>query len=402
MPVLKHKGELSLGLALLGLCATTLLSPIHPTWWFSILQQGFEAATVGALADWLAVKMLFDEITIGGIRIVPASGIIPRKQEAIAKGAGRLVAEEWLSSDTIQRILDEIDFTEMLADELGRWRQSDRFSVFRRRLGEALADWLDEMETRDRVSRWLEENLGKISVSTWFVKHGTPMDVERNLERLLPEAIERLLEMTASAEVYEAILGRMRAEQKGLLKQLFFDPEDATKKTLLQINDFFREIQYSPDHPLRKKLARSVYDWMQEPALDQVIRDLMKRMAESNWLDERLNEWAGALRAGNGSATRALERLADEIVVHVEKVLVGTLKAELNATIREWVGRLIAGYHGKVSSLVEQNIRSLSPEAMKEQFKSRTYDDMQWIRVNGAVAGFFIGCCLGALHVLFS
>ena len=75
-------------------------------------------------------------------------------------------------------------------------------------------------------------------------------------------------------------------------------------------------------------------------------------------------------------------------------------KKIVNEKVISVIGEVINRNHHLIGEMVEKNLSSLSPEQIKEQFRIRTYDDMQWIRVNGAVAGFAIGIVIGILRVL--
>ena len=75
-------------------------------------------------------------------------------------------------------------------------------------------------------------------------------------------------------------------------------------------------------------------------------------------------------------------------------------KTGINQKVIAVVGEIVSKNHYKIGELVEKNLSALSPDEIKNQFKARTYDDMQWIRVNGAVAGFMIGLIIGTVRWL--
>jgi uncharacterized membrane protein YheB (UPF0754 family) len=76
----------------------------------------FVSALIGLLTNYIAVKMLFRPYRpkyIGKWRIPFTPGIVPRRQEALAKGLGRMVSESLVQTEDLKKALlsDEISKT---------------------------------------------------------------------------------------------------------------------------------------------------------------------------------------------------------------------------------------------------------------------------------------------------
>lgn len=370
-----------------------------------VLQHGFEAATVGGAADWLAVKMIFDEIKIAGVRIVPASGIIPRKQKIIARGAGELVAREWLSAESVARALREFDFAGSLAEYV-----SQRPDIIDRQIDRLLhgsVEWLNDTANEHRLGDWLATKAARFRVSGWLAKVIDHDGLAHAVHGLVPPVAEALRQGLSTPEVYDIVLRKMQAEQKGFFRQLFFDPEEATEKALLKGMEFLRELQEQEDHPVRLRLIRAAEEWLdsvrRDPEtptrLDDAVRDLIGDSGQrSRSIVAYVRELIESQEQNVQSGLRQwLKQMAAEAI---EK-LRSAWSAAFNDRVRHVIGDLLARHHDRIASIVEDNLNRMSPEEIKTQFKQRTYDDMQWIRVNGAVAGFVIGVIIGLLRVVF-
>ncbi len=403
--LVRHKGELSFLTALTGLAGVTCIQHLFPSEFPAlvlVLQHGFEAATVGGAADWLAVKMIFDEIKIGNVRIVPASGIIPRKQKTIARGAGQLVAKEWLSAESVTHALQDFDFAGALTDyveERPDWVDRQIDNILR-----LASEWLSDEANVRQIADWIGKSGSGIRLSKLLANSVGDDGVARALHSVIPSVADALREGLASPEVHRIVLEKMQAEQKGFFRQLFFDPEEATEKTLLKAMEFLREVQEQEDHPIRIRIVSAAVSWLdavrRDPSrstkLDDAVSELVATPENAaTWFADGVRQWVDRQRDRSASALR-------DFVRHLSNYLMGKLRSDwnipFNRRVRSMIGDLLARHHDEIARIVEDNLNQLSPDQIKEQFKARTYDDMQWIRVNGAVAGFFIGLIIGIVR----
>ena len=375
---LKHKGEISFAIALSGLIVSSLYMQFVPpelAAFALILQTGFEAGTVGGAADWLAVKMIFDEIKIGKIRIVPASGILPRKQKAIAQGAGKLVAEEWLSPESVKNLLRSLDVASSLADYLQKIKQNGELTGYINWLLDHLASLLEKPATREKMSVILREQMTQVHWSRW--------------------------------------IGQNLSEEKGgFLKQLFFDPVETAEKAILKSIQFLRELQDNPYHPVRLKIDEKVISWAGElkedsesaQSIDKFGNEISSILDYEQFIETVISKAITYLNEQrsqkNGIMYRSILEWVDDIIAGLKNK--ESWKRTVNEKVMSVIGDIINRNHHLIGEMVEKNLTALSPEQIKEQFRSRTYDDMQWIRVNGAVAGFAIGIAIGIVRVIWS
>ncbi len=89
---------------------TTVMKNNQP--WIPYLRAFSEAAMVGACADWFAVVALFRRPL--GLAI-PHTGIIPANQQRIGEALGRFITNNFLTRETINRKLVEVDIVGSIA-----------------------------------------------------------------------------------------------------------------------------------------------------------------------------------------------------------------------------------------------------------------------------------------------
>src|SRR5690349_10633783 len=100
-------GMLLFALVLVAVGSLLERSQVSPFWGGLILAFG-EAALVGGLADWFAVRALFTHPL--GITIFPHTALIPRNRARIVREISNLVQNEWLTKEMMLNRIDAFDF----------------------------------------------------------------------------------------------------------------------------------------------------------------------------------------------------------------------------------------------------------------------------------------------------
>ena len=93
--------------------------------WLGFVAAAAEAATIGGLADWYAVVVLFRHPL--GVKI-PHTAIIPSNQNRIAENMGTFIEENFKKPELVREKLDEIDFAKQAADYIGDRERAENLS----------------------------------------------------------------------------------------------------------------------------------------------------------------------------------------------------------------------------------------------------------------------------------
>jgi uncharacterized membrane-anchored protein YjiN (DUF445 family) len=76
-------------------------------------------------------------------------------------------------------------------------------------------------------------------------------------------------------------------------------------------------------------------------------------------------------------------------------------RAEVNAWCRRQVSQLVEKHHSVLGALVEEQLNRLTEENLSEVIEARVGEDLNWIRLNGALVGGIVGMLLFLAFNLF-
>ncbi|MDQ1911538.1 DUF445 family protein [Paenibacillus sp. GD4] len=64
----------------------------------------------------------------------------------------------------------------------------------------------------------------------------------------------------------------------------------------------------------------------------------------------------------------------------------------MEAYVRARLARWVEANHHKIGVLIQENVERFDNETLIHLMEDKVGKDLQWIRVNGAICGFLIGC----------
>jgi uncharacterized membrane-anchored protein YjiN (DUF445 family) len=79
-----------------------------------------------------------------------------------------------------------------------------------------------------------------------------------------------------------------------------------------------------------------------------------------------------------------------------------TLKEQLNREIREFLINFIETRKHLIVDLIRKRLESIDDDEFVEAVKKASWDELQWIRLNGALLGFTIGFLVGVMDYFLS
>jgi uncharacterized membrane-anchored protein YjiN (DUF445 family) len=410
----KHIATISLGIMGAGFAATL---PIEPSTFKTLLQGGFEAGVVGGLADWFAVTALFRHPL--GIPI-PHTALLPNNREKITKALVSTVENQLLSKETIRMRLQQIHFLERgleLAEKnlnnealqqglVQVSRQAIR-AVDLEKLVPVIAKEIDKAIQDVDTSRLLRTIVDRITahgydekafdfildkVDAWAEKEETKLQ----LGGMALNALEGLQMNGFMQFAVNAFIGMVNEEKLGSILQNF----------ILSYTEQLRTM----GHPRRESVLQTVRSELQmleyNPKLLAELEAWKVQLPSFFSIEDKLDQLIQRLRK---QAEDFVER-PDFIPVHVIPLLSKLMDSikENPETVQRgeaWIQQQIIGYleqnHSKIGQLVQENLDKLDNETLIEMMEDKIGGDIQWIRVNGAICGFFIGVALAGLKLLF-
>src|SRR5207302_3845378 len=119
--ILTHKGDVTLALSfLVYLTAWAVLRYTRYHTWAEVGVSVGEAALIGGLCDYIALKMIFERRWY-----LPNSGVLPRNREKLIEGIAATIENEWLTPQMIGRKLNEMDLVGRLGTFLEETKLDD-------------------------------------------------------------------------------------------------------------------------------------------------------------------------------------------------------------------------------------------------------------------------------------
>jgi len=407
---------LSLMFATLGFVCTLFLPN---TLFVGILRSFCEAAMVGGLADWFAVVALFRRPL--GLPI-PHTGIIPRNRAKIEQAivgmvntllppetiisriaqldlVGRFIAfwgeeakRKWLVrilGGTLHTVLRRIDVNQaaQILHEFGKaaiagWapRISKEASVYLaanynkadsvpdRLFGfciQALSNFVKSSGSAEFLKRALEELLDTVTLTAWLKWFGVLSS--RELSEKIISLVSRQLELEAKKEP-NLLRNGYKQLYKNLTRQLN-DPQSHTSLTL-----------------------------------DRWWDDVVKGKETLNLLEKYLGQYLA-------DALEDLEEDDSRIQLHMELALgrlVENLKADDESRNRAsvWVNQHLSSFvlsnHGNIAQIVRDTLeKNFSDEKLVSWIEDKVGEDLQYIRLNGALVGGLVGVTIHLIKTVF-
>ncbi|MDF2646479.1 MAG: hypothetical protein K0Q73_2284 [Paenibacillus sp.] len=412
----KYIATVSLGVMGAGFLAT-LPTQVSSTIWGTFLQGGFEAGVVGGLADWFAVSALFRHPL--GIPI-PHTALLPKNREKLTKALVSTVENELLSKETIRTRLQQIRFLERglelaethldnealhkglstLAKQALNAIDLDKLTPL---LAEEIHKALHEVDTSRLVSTIVDSIVdggydGKTfdfvidKVEAWAVKS----DTRDQLGAMALKAFEGLQSNGFMAFAVNAFIGMVNEEKIGGIIQNF-------------VLSYIEQMR-TKNHPRREAVLTFIRNELNKlernPQLLAELEGLKAKLPGLFDLDEKLSGLLERLKAKAEDFVDEPDFVPQHVVPVVRKMLISVKENEdMLQRGESWIQEQIAAYleqnHSKIGQLVKENLDKLTNDKLTQLMEDKLGNDLQWIRVNGAICGFIIGLGLAGLKMLF-
>ncbi len=417
MKRMKYIATFLFAVALVG---SILVWPYRGSFTGGLLFAAFEAALVGALADWFAVVALFRHPL--GLKFIPHTAIIPNNRGRIVDGIVEIVEKDWLSLDFIRsKILDY-----NLLDNLALALESEEGRHGLERITKSLlANTVQDLNPDDMarfIHLMLTDNLGEIKISPNLV-----VQIESSLKNLYGEDVIQIFLDWAIAstrgEEFEQIIRRtlqraaadysnkgnyLRRLSKGLGESLdIFNYDEGAVSVSNRINLFLVQMK-DPNNNLHIKVRTE---------LDKLhIADPETASAK---LGELLQKVVGT-EAGIVATAEVLAALKNQMMASdledslmiryisnlvIKQFTVIRQDEERKMSVENWIKNeltsLLERYHGVIGHIVREKLQSLNDIGLVESLEDKVGNDLQWIRINGTVIGALVGVAQYLLLHLF-
>lgn len=393
----------------------------HQGW--KIVTAGFEAATIGGFADWFAVSALFHEIPIPFVR--KHTNIIAKNREKLTEGIVDLVTNKWLSPDVIAEKLNEVDLAKIILDFIQQPKnQQDAISLIQN-IVLKLVDELDNPRFADALQKILKDQVSSIDLASplgaWLEKSIKNGDHHQIWELIIEETGKSI----SNPETKTLLLEKLKEaaeeySEKGFFKKtaLFLAEKSGgidlnliANDLLLKAKELMSDAKTDANHPIRSRFD----DWMLDFAKQLTSGD-EKSINLIEKLKERVLQHVEEEKVIHTLLIRSKETLTAQLrdnetqlmqflISNLNRMLVDlredpAAQQKINIYIRETVSELLVKFHSEIGNMVRSSMMKLNNKELVEQIEDKVGNDLQYIRLNGAVVGGLVGIILALLKLL--
>jgi uncharacterized membrane-anchored protein YjiN (DUF445 family) len=375
-----------------------------------LLQGGFEAGLVGGLADWFAVTALFRHPL--GIPI-PHTALLPKNRNRMIRALISLLENDWLTKESIQGKIKQIKFTDKLLQIAKKELSTNSLNKV---IGSLLFEAISHVNLEKLtpfIEKELKRNIRSINV-TGFLESIVHQVINKKLDE---KALDYILVET------EKWMEKEETKVKiGIMAKQLLDNTEADGFLKMAINSFSNLINAEKLGNLLQPFILKRIVLLQEsdnPYRHLILTRIRKELvsvqdreeliaAINDWKETLVNNWSPAEQI-----TRILEELQSKLLLltqdkeFIDKYVLSFIRNLLDKmeempekidSIENWIQKQIFYFidqnHAKIGILVKENLEKLDNETLIDLMENNIGKDLQWIRVNGAICGFFIGIVL--------
>ena len=375
-----------------------------------------EAALIGGLADWYAVRALFTSPL--GIRWHTA--IIPRNKDRIIAELRALLMEQWLPPEAFCARIRKMDLVEVAGSLLGSEKARDGLV---RALARSVAESISPSEVSAALSGPLSRSLARVDLAPFLARFLARARSEDWFAPLLRLWCSRMESWARSPQCTEIIFqGLYRAwtryKDERAMHQLFgklgellgaVDLRSMSQKLQVELADLMGR-QNRDDSDLHEILSKVLADLETRCRRDEAFGLKMQALVEAE-LDARFFQTMlePVLQALFEDMERDLRRpdsvLVEKLVTQLSQGFEAVAndperRERTNAWLRSRLESFVTRYHGRLGDLIEERLAEYSDDTLVEMVEARIGDDLNWIRINGACVGGCIGVVLHGIRLL--
>jgi uncharacterized membrane-anchored protein YjiN (DUF445 family) len=393
----------ALALSLLILAAVIYVFTRNHDGFIGYVNAGAEAAMVGAIADWFAVRALFRHPL--GLPI-PHTAIIPHRKESLGESLQEFVADNFLREDVIRERIQ----TAEVSRRVGEWLVTGEHS--QRVVNEAsrvLSDALSHIKESD-VAAIIEEAL-------------IPRMREEHLSPVVGQLLEEILRDDAHRGLVDLVLdelGRWLLHNHDEVSALIenrapsWTPQWLDKRVATwvheQVVEWVAEISRTPAHPARitldRWLVQLAHDLQHDAKTMERAENLKQRMlSQPRVISTSIQLWDALRRALIGSLgdeNGLLRRRAREEVDAFGQRLIDdpALSHRLDSTISDIAAYAVNNYGHEVATIISATVNRWDGKETAERIELHVGRDLQFIRINGTVVGGLAGVAIHAISTI--
>ena len=391
----------SLLVIMAGLAAGSYWLP--PSSWTSLLHDAAKAGLIGGVADWFAVTALFRHPL--GLPI-PHTAILPAQKQRLGDAMGRFIANHVFTEADIRRLLGDLDISAFLQQIL-----TDR--AITTPLAESLAGMLPKLLSSledGRARRLLNRLLPKLI-------SGQAGGI------IIARALSGLVEGGKHQEVFSFMLSQIKqtlAEREDTLRETVKERvtehggklvgwavgAGIAKRVLLAVNQELdkigpdsSEVRDAFDEWVRAEIKRLETDPARATELGQSFKEVLRNETVRAWIWDVWARVRHALELDAANPHGRTVAVIEAALGNLAEALAQDQKARqrLNNAAQDAILHLLPKAQQEGARFIGHVIGAWDAKTITNKLELRVGKDLQYIRINGTLVGFFLGAALNLI-----
>lgn len=401
----KNKANLALGLSAAGFLGTFWLPGGFTA---GLVHHGFLAATIGGLADWFAVTAIFRK----PLGIAYRTDILRRNRKRIMDALVEFTSEDLLSTQNIMQVVREQDLSALLVDYLEQRGGRERVhQVIESVMLRGAAEMDTHLIAAQLVSA-LRDGLRSVPFAQLMSELLSMLAEEQHSRRILHGLLVILQQILETPNFQQILLEhvhhlRVNYERDSAGRAFVLSMLDLSDERLLAI---FNE-------KLREQLAELLKGGSQSYAsMKAGLETLLRSLGQETRLQEMLQQWQNK-QLGQMDLEPFLVRWLEVnfrgenpfwlAAVHefVDRKLDGFITSQawqrhFDEFLKNLMESELEEHHNLIPGLIRERLAEFSDDDLVTFIEDKVQDDLQMIRINGAIVGSLVGMGLYVLIAL--
>ena len=371
--------------------------------WTDGLQAAAKAGFVGGIADWFAVTALFRHPL--GIPI-PHTAIIPNQKARLGRALGRFVANHVITGKEVSSVLARLDVPAILARYLSDPVSARPAAAALAALLPRLLSTVEDGRARRVVSRIIPRVLGGAGAGIvvaramrGLVEGGRHQEVfgfmlaqmrtllgaqEETLRAAIEERVReqggRLIGWAMGASIARRVLTTLNAELDKM------SPDGS-------------ELRAAFDERIRREITRMEEDPARAREIGAAIRNVVAHETVQAWLWDIWSRMRLALEADAARPNGRSIAFLEGALANLGGMLATDpgVRARVEAAAAALTAELLPAARENLSTFIARVVGNWDTATIVDRLELRVGKDLQYVRMNGTLAGFLVG---GALFVV--
>ena len=401
----KNKANLALGISAAGFIGT--MTAGGTGFLPGIIHHGFLAATIGGLADWFAVTAIFHK----PLGISYRTDILRRNRQRIMEALVHYAGEDLLSTENIMRVVQKQNMGRLLTGYLEQRGGRERVHLLAEEAVRTVAAGMDSRALAEGLMNIIREQVRTLPaaelVSSLLSFLAEPHQSARILQIMLTAGRGMIADPAVQQVLLRHIQSLREAYEKDSAGRAFvmasLDLSDEKILSILtkHLDDKMAGLQQESEAAagLQAAIAALLRALAADVRLERLIQDWLAGQAEELNLTERIEHWLDMYAKGENPAwLPPLHEAVDEGMDAFIRSAVW--QQRFDEWAKDVTERLLARFHSVIPGFIMERLDELSEDELVKFVETKVQDDLQMIRINGAIVGALVGMGLYLLTAL--